>query len=709
MPLVRKVSRRSFLVAGAAGSAGLVLAVHFAHRLDLPPPHGPKTLSPSAWLQVDPEGSVVIWVAKTEFGQGVHTALPMLVTEELDADWDRVEVKQAPTSYRFGDQETYGSLSVREAWLPLRRAGATARAMLVSAAATTWGVEPASCRTSGGVVEHALSGRRLTYGQLAPAAARLPVPSNVPLKDPSDFRLIGKSLRRTDTHAKSTGNASFGIDVRLPGMLFATVLRCPVLGGKIKTFNATKAKQVPGVRAVLQITSGIGIVADSTWAAFQGRQTLQAEWDAGNNAGLNSTEMEETLRRLENASGVIVQRSGNFEAAVASSPTKLDVVYQVPYLAHVTMEPMNCTADVHWDRCEVWAPTQHPELLREAAARLCWLPARRVVVHTTLAGGAFGRRLELDVLADPIELSRTVGRPIQVVWTREDDIQHDYYRPISHMRMRGGLDSAGRLLAWGHRVIAPSIRERFGPSKGGYDNMAVEGAEKVIYEFPAHQIDYVSLKLPVPIGNWRSVNQASNAFAKECFIDELAAAGKRDPLDLRMELLRGSPRHRAVLAMAAQKSGWEEKLPSGQGRGLAFHECFGSIVALVCEVVVGKDASLRITRVVCVADCGIVVNPGIVKAQMEGGIAQGLSAALKEEIRIERGRIVQSNFHHYDVLRIGEMPVVETYLVNSTESPGGVGETFVPQVAPALANAVFAATGKRIRRLPLQPARGRIA
>ncbi len=703
MSLSRKVSRRGFLVAGAVGSAGLVLAFHFGRRLDLPPPVGPRSLSPNAWLQINPEGRVVIWVAKTEFGQGVHTALPMLLAEELDADWARVEIMHAPTSRLFADQETYGSLSVRQAWLPLRKAGATARAMLLSAAAAAWNTDSSSCRASLGVVEHIPSGRRLTYGDLAGPASRLPVPSKVSLKDPKDFLLIGRSVKRVDAPSKTTGSANFGIDVRVPEMLFAAVLRSPVLGGKVRSFDASKAKQVPGVLNVRQISSGIAVVADSTWAAFRGKQAIQAEWDSGN-YGLSSAGIEEKLDQLRSQPGSVARRAGDFESAFAGCAIKLDVTYKAPYLAHVTMEPMNCTADVHWDRCEIWAPTQHPELLREAAARMCWLPTRRVNVHTTLAGGAFGRRLELDVLADPVELSRAVGRPVQVVWTREDDIQNDYYRPISHMRMRGALDSAGRVAAWAHRVVAPSIRERFGSLKNGYDNMAVEGAEDASYEFSACLVDYVSLKLPVPIGNWRSVNRASNAFAVECFLDELAAAAKRDPLDLRLELLRGLPRHRAVLALAAEKGGWSEKLSSGRGRGIALNNAYDSVVTLVCDVSVGKEGSLRVPRIVCAADCGILINPDIVKAQLEGGIAQGLSATLKEEVKIERGRVAHENFHNYDVLRITEMPAVEIHLIHSNEAPGGVGEIGVPPVAPALANAIFVATGKRIRRLPIRPA-----
>jgi isoquinoline 1-oxidoreductase beta subunit len=628
----------------------------------------------------------------------------MLVGEELEADWEKVLVKQAPTAFRYGAQETYGSLSVQTSWKPLRMAGAAAREMLLSAAAAAWGVDRKSCRAEIGAVIHAPTGRRLTYGELAGPASRLPVPANVPLKDPKDFRLIGQRVPRVDTRSKADGSATFGIDVRVPGMLFASVLRCPVVGGKLHSFDASKAKQVSGVREVVKIGSGIGVVADSTWAAFQGRQALEVVWDEGPNSGLSLGDIERQLTQLENQPGAVARHSGDLETTLAKAEKHLEQVYRLPYLAHVTMEPMNCTADVHWDRCEIWAPTQHPALLRQEAARMCRLPTRRVVVHTTLTGGAFGRRLELDVLADPLQLSRAVARPVQVTWTREDDIQHDYYRPIAHIRMRGGLDSAGHLTAWAHRVIAPSVRARFGPLQGGYDHMVVEGAEDVPYAIPNLLIDYIMPQFPVRIGNWRTVYVAPNAFAKECFVDELAVAANRDPLALRLELLRHLPRHTAVLTLAAEKAGWGAKLPRGRGMGMAIQQCYGSVLAQVVEVAVEKDGTLRIPRIVCAADCGLVVNPDTVEAQIEGGIAQALSAALKEEVLIERGRAVPENFHNYDVLHIAGMPVVETHLIASREPPGGAGELSVPQLAPALLNAVFAATGKRIRRLPVRPA-----
>ena len=704
MFFVRKVSRRSFLAVGAAGGAGLLLALHFGRRLDTAAPLPRGVFSPNAWLQIAPNGLVTIWVAKTEFGQGVHTSLPMLVAEELEADWEKIRIEQAPTALRYGAQETYGSLSVRNSWEPLRIAGATAREMFLSAAAAVWRVDRNSCRAEKGAVFHVSTGRRLTYGELAEPASRLPVPSDVPLKDPKDFRLIGQRVRRVDTRSKLDGSASFGIDVRVPGMLFASVHRCPTVGGKLHSFDGTRAKQVSGVREVVKIGSGIGVVADSTWAAFRGRQALEVVWDEGPNSGLSLGEIQRQLAQLENQPGAVARHSGDVETALAEAEKCLVQAYQLPYLAHVTMEPMNCTADVHWDRCEIWAPTQHPALLRQEAARMCRLPTRRVIVHTTFVGGAFGRRLEIDVLADPIELSRSVGRAVQVVWTREDDIQHDYYRPITHIRMRGGLDSAGHLTAWEHRVIAPSVRARFGPLQRGYDDMVVEGAEDIPYDIPNILVDQIIPQFPVHIGNWRTVYVAPNAFAKESFVDELAVAANRDPLALRLELLHHLPRHTAVLNLAAEKAGWGAKLPQGRGMGTAIQHCYGSVLAQVVEVEVEEDGTLRIPRIVCAADCGLVVNPDTVEAQIEGGIAQALSAALKEEVLIERGCAVQDNFHNYDVLRIAGMPAVETHLIASRESPGGVGELSVPQLAPALLNAVFAATGKRIRRLPVRAA-----
>jgi isoquinoline 1-oxidoreductase subunit beta len=637
-------------------------------------------------------------------GQGVRTSLPMLVAEELEADWDRVRVEPALTNIAYGNQETVGSTSVQDSWEPLRMAGATARQMLIRAAAENWGVSAAACRTESGSVIHTPSGRSLSYGELAGAASRLPIPADVRLKDPKDFRLIGRRLPRVDTPAKVSGSAVYGTDVRLPGMLFATVLRCPIIGGKLKGFDSTRAKQVPGVREVRQISSGIGVVGDSTWAAIEGQRALEVTWDEGPHASLSLEDIERLLDQLEDTPGAVVRRQGDAEAALATAAKRLDFVYKVPFLAHVAAETLNCTADVHWDRCEVWAPTQHPELFRQEAARLCHLPTRRVAVHTTLLGGGFGRRLELDVLADPLELSRAVGRPVQVFWTREDDIQHDYFRPIAHVRMRGALDSAGRPTAWTHRLISPSIRARFGPLVGGLDNMATEGSDDIPYNIPNVLVDYVCPEFPVPIGNWRSVSWTFNVLAKECFIDELAVAASRDPLAFRLELLRRVPRHRAVLELAAKKAGWGKQLPRGRGMGIALGRGFGSFVAQVVEVAVEKNGTLRVPRVVCAADCGLVVNPDTVEAQLEGGIAFGLSAALKEAIGIEEGRVLQSNYHDYDVLRLAEMPVVETYLVASADPPGGVGEIGVPPIAPALLNAIYAATGKRIRRLPIRTA-----
>jgi len=692
------------MIGGAATGAGLLLAVHFRTRLDEPASPRKGSFAPNVWLQVATDGTITIWVARTEMGQGVRTSLPMLVAEELEADWEKVRVEQAPTNLAFGNQETQGSQSVRTSWEPLRLAGATARHMLVEAAAENWGASMGVCRAENSFVIHTHTGQKLSYGELAAAASRRSVPFNVRLKDPKDFRLIGRPVPRVDSPSKVNGTGVFGTDVRLPGMFFATVLRCPVMGGKLESVDTTKAKQVPGVRAVLKIRSGIGVVADSTWAAFEGQRALDAKWDEGPHAGLSTQGIERLLEQLEDHLAALVRREGNPEEAFAMAAQRLDAVYRVPYLAHGTMEPMNCTADVHWDRCEVWVPTQHPERFRQEAARLCRLPTRRVALHSTLAVGGDGRRLESEVLADPIELSRAVGRPVQVVWTREDDIRHDYYRAAAHLRMRAGLDSAGRPTTWMHRVISPSIRARFGPLKGGLDDMAYEGAPEVLYDIPNLLIDYINPEIPVPVGNWRSVSLTFNILARECFIDELAAAAHRDPLSLRLELLRHLPRHRAVLELAARKVGWGKPLPRGQGIGIAMLAFYDSIAAQVAEVAIEKDGTLRVPRVVCAADCGLIVNPKTVEAQLEGGMAFGLGAALKGEITIDKGRVLQSNFHDYDVLRIGEMPAVETYLVPSSAQPGGVGELGVPTIAPAVLNAIFAATGRRIRQLPLRTA-----
>ena len=696
-PIV-KLSRRDFIRVSAGAGAGLWLGFHLGARQAWAAT--PATFAPNAFLSVDASGEVAIWVVRSEMGQGVHTSMPMLVAEELECDWKAVRIEQAPTDPRFGQMSTGGSRSVRASWIPLRKAGAAAREMLVLAAAVRWGVEPRSCHAEAGKVVHDGSGRTLAYGALAAAAARLPVPKDPPLKDPRDFRLVGKPIPRLDTPSKVDGRAVFGIDVRLPGMLFATVARPPVVGGKVAGFEDAGARRVPGVRKVVQVPSGVAVVATSTWAAIRGREALQVRFDDGPNGSLDSVGVERLLSDPA-AKPRVVRADGDLEAALGAAQTKLQAVYQAPFLAHATMEPMNCTARVTRKGAELWAPTQAPTWAQGAVAKALGLPEAAVAVRTTLLGGGFGRRAIPDFAVEAAEVARAAGAPVQVVWTREDDMRHDLYRPASRHELRAGLDGAGKLLAWHHRVRAPSIAvQLFGGREGRPD--VVEGAADVPYGAGAVLVDCVTPEVGLRVGWWRSVYASQNAFAEECFVDECAAAAGKDPVAFRKELLAKHPRQEGVVELAAQKAGWGSPLPAGRGRGIACYASFGSWVAEVAEVSVqGKE--LRVHQVVAAVDCGRVVNPDTVRAQVESAVVYGLSAALRGEITLERGRVKQGNFDDYEPLRLHEMPAVEVHLVPSSEDPGGIGEPGLPPIAPAVANAVFAATGQRLRRMPLRP------
>jgi isoquinoline 1-oxidoreductase beta subunit len=697
-------TRRDFLRSSTLGGAGLVIAFYLPTKADLRGQGAQPPFQPNAWLQVDPQDNVTIWVGKSEMGQGVRTSLPMIVAEELDADWKRVRIEPAQAdASKYGNQLTGGSTSVRTSWEPLRQAGAQARAVLVAAAAQNWGVAPESCRTENGSVIHDASGRRARYGSLAEAAAKLPVPEKPPLKHAKDFRIVGKSLPRLDIPAKVDGSAQFGIDVRVPGMLFAVVARCPVFGGKVARFDATRAKAVKGVRAVTPISNGVAVVADSTWAAMEGRKALDVTWDEGPHAGLTSAEISRRFAKLAAGPAAVARHDGDVEAALKGAARTLEAVYEVPFLAHATMEPMNATADVRSGSCEVWAPTQFPAMAQEVAGKIAGVRPEKATVHITLMGCGFGRRTEADFVADAVEASKAVGKPVQVLWTREDDMQHDHYRPASYHVLRAGLDADGRLIAWTHRVVAPSIRGQYGATVegGGVDLGAVDGAVDLPYAIPNLRVDYVMANTAVPVGYWRSVYASQTAFANECFLDEIAAAAGKDPVELRRDLLRNAPHHKAVLELVAEKSGWGKPLAAGRFRGLAVHKSFHTCVAEVAEVSLEKDGTPRVHRVVCAIDCGLPVNPAGIASQMQSGIVYGLSAALRGKITIDKGRVQQSNFDDYQVLRFDEMPHVEAHIVPSTEPPTGTGEPGLPPIAPAVANAVSAARGERVRKLPI--------
>ncbi len=696
------MERRDFLqVAGTIG-AGLVIG------FKIPTRRGVAPFAPNAWLRIGTDDSVLVIVDRSEMGQGVTTSLPMLLAEELEADWTKIRFEFAPAdkayiNQLFGIQGTGGSSSVRAAWKPLRVAGAQARTMLIAAAAQTWSVEPASCRAETGAVIHAATNRRLSYGALAQRAAALPVPVDVQLKDPKDWRLAGKPTKRLDTRFKVNGTAQFGIDVRVPGMLTAVVARSPVFGGKVRSFDATAAKAIPGVRHVVQISSGVAVVGAGYWPAKQGRDALKVLWDEGPVAQVSSASISSLFAQRATQDGAVARHDGDAIAALTGAAQRVEAVYEMPFLAHATMEPMNCTAHVRADGVDIWAPTQNQTGVQMVGGQIGGVPPEQVAVHTTYLGGGFGRRFELDFIVEALETSKAAGAPVKVIWSREDDIQHAQYRPANYHQLRAGLDASGRPVSWTHRIVAPSIMARMFPQtvKNGLDGEAVEGGVGLPYAIPNVHVDYQLTDTGIPVGFWRSVNNSFNSFAVEGFIDELAVAAKQDPYEYRRGLLANAPRHRGVLELAAAKAGWGTALPSGRGRGIAVYKSFESFAAQVAEVSVSPAGDVRVHRVVCAIDCGMHVNPSTIEAQMQSGIVYGLTAALKGAIDIQGGRVVQSNFHDYQMLRLAEMPVVEVYIVPSSEEPGGVGEPGTPPIAPAVCNAIFAATGKRIRRLPI--------
>jgi isoquinoline 1-oxidoreductase beta subunit len=650
----------------------------------------------------------------------------MLVAEELDADWATVRYEFAPANEAYynplvmGQQLTGGSTSIAAAWIPLRETAAKARLMLVAAAAARWKVAAAACRTERGAVV-APDGRRLRYGEVASEAASQPVPAIVRLKDPAEFTLIGTSPPRLDLPDKVTGAAVFGLDTYPDGVLTAMVARSPVFGGTLRSVDDAAARAVPGVRGVYRIGSGVAVVADGYWAASKGRDALRLEWAEGEGAALDDASVSAQLTALAQGKGKEARKVGQGAAAIAGSAQTVDAVYELPYLAHATMEPMNCTADVRADMVTLWVPTQFqtgPKLLgggaRGAAAKATGIPMNRITVNTTHLGGGFGRRSESDFVTEACEVSKAAGTPIKLVWSREDDIRHDQFRPAARHVLRAGIGADGDVTGWYHHIVCPSIIAKFlpgwlpafvahlgGPLKGGVDSNAIEGAPDIPYAIPHLEVRYTQADLGVPVGFWRSVGHSHTAFAVEGFLDEIAAAAGKDPVALRRGLLADSPRNLGVLNLAAELSGWGTPAPAGRFRGVALHQSFGSHVAQVAEIsVVGGE--VRVHRVVCAIDCGQVVHPDTVVAQMEGSIVFGLTAALKGRITLEKGRVKQSNFHDYRLLTMREMPVIEVHIVPSTSAPGGVGEPGTPPIAPAVANAVFAATGTRVRKLPIE-------
>ncbi|HXZ96139.1 MAG TPA: xanthine dehydrogenase family protein molybdopterin-binding subunit [Burkholderiales bacterium] len=706
-------SRRSFLKASVAAGGGLLLSFtlpDFMRDADAAGEAGAEEFVPNGFVRIGRDGQVTLIVAQCEMGQGTYTSLPMLLAEELEIGLGQVRVEAAPANNKLygnpllGFQATGGSTSVRGFWKPLCQAGASARAMLVSAAAQTWNVDSNSCRAENGAVIHVPTGRKLSYGDLAEKAAKLPVPEKVVLKEPKDFKLIGTAAKRLDTPEKVNGTAQFGIDVRVPGMKIATVAACPVFGGKLAGVDEAKAKSIKGVRQVVRLENAVAVVGDHMWAAKQGLAALDIKWDEGPNAKLSTADIVQQLESASQKPGVVARKEGDFAKAMAGAAKKIEAVYQCPLLAHATMEPINCTVHVRKDGCDVWVGTQVQARAQAAAAEATGLPLEKVQVHNHLLGGGFGRRLDVDFIFQAAQIAKQVDSPVKVVWTREEDTQHDVYRPYYYDRLAAGLSEQGMPIAWSHRVTSSSILARWLPRafKNGLDGDAVDGAAEPPYAFPNMLVEYVRQEPPgITTGWWRGVGPTHNIFVVESFIDELAAAAKKDPVEYRRALLDKSPRARAVLDLVAEKAGWGQRMTSHSGRGVSVGYAMGSYVSQVAEVSVSKEGEVRVRRVVCAVDCGQIVNPDTVKAQMESGINFGVSAALYSEITLKNGRVEQANFNTYPVLRVNEAPVIEVYLINSAEAPGGIGEPGTCLLAPAVMNAVFAATGKRLRKLPI--------
>jgi isoquinoline 1-oxidoreductase subunit beta len=714
MSEILNLSRRDFLKSGAVAGGGLVLGLYLplGNRIANAQQKG-AGFAPNAFIRIGTDDSVTVIVNHSEMGQGVYTALPMLVAEELDADWSKVRVESAPVdpAYNhtaFGMQMTGGSTSTWSEYDRLRKAGATARAMLVAAAAETWKVDPASLRTQNGYVIHDATNRRLSYGQLAEKASTMTPPQNVALKDPKDFKLIGRPTKRLDTPEKTNGKGKFGLDVTVPNMLVAVVARPPVFGGKVRSFNADRARAIAGVRQVVQIDRGVAVVADGFWPAKLGREALQVDWDEGPLATLDSGTQREQYAAMAKESGAVAKKEGDAAAALSQAATKLEAVYEVPYLAHAPMEPLNCVADVRPDGCEVWTGTQFQTMDQMTAAQAAGLKPQQVKIHTMLLGGGFGRRAVPDshFVQEAVQVSKAIHAPVKVIWTREDDIRGGYYRPTAYHSMSAALGTDGKPIAWRHRVVCQSFMvgtpfESFAV-KNGVDSIAVEGAVDLPYDVPNLQVEWKQAPGGVPTLWWRSVGHSHNAFAVESFLDELAHAAGKDPCEYRRSLLGKNERHRRALDLAAEKAGWGKALQQGRSRGIAVHDSFGSYIAQVAEVSVSNKGEVKVHRVVCAIDCGPTVNPDTIRAQMEGAIVFGLTAALYGAITFQNGRVQQRNFHDYQMLRMNEMPAVDVHIVPSNDKMGGVGEPGVPPIAPAVCNAIFAATGKRIRRLPIR-------
>ena len=726
-----EVSRRTFLkfgvTVGAAVGGGLLLGfsvpaaaaqragngVRGVKISDASPSAQAGTLAPNAFIRIDRQGSVTLIMPKVEMGQGVYTAIPMLIAEELEVPLDQVALDHAPPNAKLygdpllgGGQITGGSTSIRYAWQPMREAGATARALLVAAAAQRWKVDTVACCAQQGAIVHTASGRSIGYGELVDVAAKLPVPTDIKLKSAKEFTLVGKPTNRLDSPQKVDGSAHFGFDTHVPGMRYAAIVHCPVLGGTLVSVDETNAKKIRGVRQVVKLTHAVAVVGDHTWAAKSGAAALDIKWNGGEGATLSTKDIVDDLAAAAaKKDGAVAHREGDAAKAIGAAKHRVDAVYEQPFLAHATMEPMNCTVHVRRDGCDIWVGTQVPGFAAQAGQKVTGLPLEKIVVHNHLIGGGFGRRLEVDMIVQALEIGKQVDAPVKVFWTREEDVQHDMYRPYYYDRISAGLDANGLPVAWQHRIVGSSILSRFAPGavQNGVDADAVEVAAELPYAIPNQTVDYVRQEpRTVPTAFWRGVGATRGTFVVESFVDELAGQAHADPVQYRRDLLKDkSPRAANVLDVAARAAGWGEPLPKGEGRGVSVMHAFGSYLSMVAHVAVDPQGQVSVKRVVCAVDCGMTVNPKTVDAQIEGGVVFGISAVLFGEITLKDGRVEQSNFTDYRVLRMNETPPIEVHLVHSNEAPGGIGEPGTAALAPAVTNAIFAATGTRVRKLPV--------
>jgi isoquinoline 1-oxidoreductase beta subunit len=710
-PSASDLTRRRFIQVGASLGGGLLLSLGLPFARAEAEISNAGDFNPNAFIRIQPNGQIMLTMPYVEMGQGTYTSIPMLLAEELEVDLKQVRLEHAPPNEKFygnpflgGVQATGGSTAIRAAWRPLREAGAVARTMLVSAAAKRWDIDPASCQARSGEVLHPPTGRSIGYGAVAADAANMRVPENVRLKRPEEFKLIGKPKKRLDTPAKVNGTALYGIDVRPPGVRIAALVQSPVFGGRVKHLNDAAAKAMKGVHQIVRLDDAVAVVADHTGAANKALHALQIEWDDGPNAALDTDAIAAELEKATFTSGPVAQDIGDVDYALSRAVTKVEAIYHVPFLAHATMEPMNCTVDLRNDSCEIWLGTQVVARAQAAAAQTARLPLNKIVVHNHLIGGGFGRRLEVDGVIRAVEIARHVDGPVKVIWSREEDIQHDMYRPYFVDRMSAGLDANGGPIAWQNRFAGSSILSRWLPPafKDGLDPFTTDGAIDLVYALPNFRVEYVRVEPPgIPTAFWRSVGPSHNVFVTECFMDELAAAANQDAVAYRRALQEHAPRAKAVLELVATKADWGQPVPKRVGRGVSLQSVFGTYMAQIAEVEVEKTGEVRVRRVVCAVDCGTVVNPDIVHAQIQSAIIFGITAALYGEITLKNGRVEQTNFDTYQMLRMNEAPAIDVHIVQSTEPPGGMGEPGTSAIVPAIANAIFAATGKRVRKMPI--------